>query len=374
MKKINRNYTSFFEYIGWVKPNPANSYPDRFRYLDGADDEEPYLLKKNEQGHERIIGYIYPADQMRGALYPFKKMGKDFVDTFKPYYSTGKLKRDLLQPLRGIKTFAQGVVSFLGGLFSLIIFPLTSYRNDAVEYAIYPLSWIIEGIANILRGATQVITSLLVYFIKLPLRGLLTFFQKEPHYAEDKPSIQRFVQEAKEKLQKIQREEKQDEPLYKLNYSKAYRELGEMKLQKQLNTVPPELLAQIGNEHFDYEPNKIPRDVLRLLGEIHRKYEKSVQDGWATRHDISKIQSSYLPVYNFFKKAGAIPTFSCMDNPKKMETEKRIGFYHPLVQCITWIKPEHQPPKVTTAELKQAQDYLNFFPDAMTRSAASCKT
>lgn len=373
MTKLNNNYISFFEYFGFGERDYSSPYG--FRYPDGADDKLPYYLRDrdllgNLLGNP-IVGYMHPTDQLVGALQPFKKIGKDFLDTWKPYYSTGKVERDLLQPFRGIKIFIKGIASFLGGVGCLILLavilltPFSKFLPYVAEHFLYPLSWMLEGVANILRGASQMVTSPLVYVIKMPLRGLLTLFQKEKKYAEDKTSIQELADKADRLLQRIERQETEDEPIHKIQCDseyRAFREIRDQKLwdknqkKKQHIGIPAEL-SNSDSTFTEYVPNKLPREVASLLYEIQRKYKKSVKDGWATRHD-NRIYVEYSKSYLFFEKAGAVPRLSYVDNPKAFEARRKGQA--PL-ESFAHIERESIPPAVAEEKILDAKQYLNRF-------------
>ncbi|MDR3503687.1 MAG: hypothetical protein P4L79_14005 [Legionella sp.] len=58
------------------------------------------------------------------------------------------------------------------------------------------LSWFSYGVLNILKGALQVVTTPLTYFIRAPLRGLISCFSDKPERFEDKESVKSLLAQA----------------------------------------------------------------------------------------------------------------------------------------------------------------------------------
>lgn len=287
MKKLNRNYLSLFEFLGLSKPDseqPQSYSVHGFRYHDGADKDPIVLLSKGQM----VLDAVYPRYQMLGALHPFVKMGKDFLDTFTPYYSRGKFKRDALQVVNGGINAAKGIVSCIGGLLALAIWliilpfalcclvtPLSYYARSIIPKVIYPLSWMIEGVGNIVRGITQVVTSAFTFLFKMPLRSILTFFQKEEKYAEDKPEIQRFVNEAARQVGSLNNEAVEIKRPERFEDQQALDAYNAAYAKKK-------------------ECNEVRSSVAALLFEAQRKYEKSVADGWSTRREFQQdVRTAY---------------------------------------------------------------------------------
>jgi hypothetical protein len=265
MKKFNRKYLSFFEFIKILISRPS---PER--YDDGADEDVVGLLYKGSMP----LYVIYPRYQFLGTLRPFAKMAKDFVDTFRPYYSTGKIKRDLLQPIRGVANILRGIASIVGGAIALVLWwiclPIAVCLPTVyLPQIIYPLSWLMEGVGEIVRGATQLIATPLI-FIKLPLRGLLTYLQKEKKFVEDKPEIQRLAEEAKSILPQLN--QGVDLPMLPDAYSEEQKFLEVIRSSEYKNAREKNVLC-----------NKHRKRFVALLSEIDRKYMKSIKDGWSPR-------------------------------------------------------------------------------------------
>lgn len=296
MKKLNRNYLSLFEWIGFIKadPNRPRAYGYHgFRYHDGSDKQHIYL-----HTHPKEIftpPAVYYQYQLLGAFYPLAKIVKDIIYTSKPYEATQQIQNDILQPVYGIGNCLKGIISITVGAlllagyfcllpFILIFFPLYVFGiilglfPPMPEKFIYPISWILEGVCNLIRGVSQIIFFPLTFLIKMPLRAFLTKNEKS-HYAEHKPEIQRLAKKGLSKLSKV-------EEIFKPNY------FLEWKNKSYTNC----------NDAF-METRKLTqaiREVTNLLYEVHRKYHKSVRKGWATDLNEPEVQSTYKNLFNVF--------------------------------------------------------------------------
>jgi len=128
-------------------------------------------------------------------LNPLVGMGKDAVDTFKPYASPYYLYRDLMQPLRGLGNLFVGTFNIIATPFLLPIYIIkTSFGKDqlgirnnfsdiignSVFLSAVAVSGIVNGISNIFRGVTQLIATPLTYFVKIPARTLFTSVKGAP--------------------------------------------------------------------------------------------------------------------------------------------------------------------------------------------------
>jgi hypothetical protein len=181
MKKINGGYESLFDYLvlrdfPFARAIQAKLYPDENKTVRYGN-HSPYVLRYNASPKHELV------DKFVGSFQPMADMLKDVIDTVKPYKSSYGLKRDILQPIRGITNVAKGVAI-------LIATPVLFVAN-AVRYALYSGSvrnfgknlainafrsatWSLDGVNNIIRGITQVATTPLTLLIKIPLRGIIT--------------------------------------------------------------------------------------------------------------------------------------------------------------------------------------------------------
>jgi hypothetical protein len=199
--------------------------------------------------------------QIKGSFQPLADMGKDLVDTFKPYRSNWYAKRDAKQPLYGTYNFFKGIVYIFASLLLLIIFPIycLSEKTRPKGYGyfstlggsyVFALSWFIDGILSIVRGATKIATTPLTWFIKMPLRGIMSVFTDEKDLLiKNKPSIQALVTEAK-----------------KVHAGKPFLE-GEIKRTE-------------------------------LINEIHRKYQKGTDPGWDSGLTLAEERRLYLNIFS----------------------------------------------------------------------------
>lgn len=368
MKKLDRNYISFFEYIS-SRVLGRDPHPDQpktysfhgYRYYDGSIEDRLILDQKgdidpvNPEGV--ILDSIYPRYQLLGAFKPLSRMAKDFIDTFKPYNTSKKLLLDLTQPFRGIKNILKGIISLAAGslLTSLMLvgMPFLFWYKPYTTRMVYPLSWMIEGVGNVLRGITQVLATPLMLF-KIPLRGLLTYRNEKP-VAEKKPEIVRLANEAKDLLTNDNNNVTEVTPL-----------LEKDKYRNQIKNEKKRIL--------------LARKLAPLLFEIQRKYEKSVENGWKTELNKENVKKAYNPTFGFFKEL-------CDKGPgyrtTSYFTSTDMDFYQKLVQnpqaqenikngklkiksegdgyvTVTGIEGK-EVPEITEDERIQAIEYLNKF-------------
>lgn len=132
-----------------------------------------------------------------GGLNPLLAIAKDVVDTFKPYKSSYYVQRDFLQPLRGLGNIIRGV-------FNIIVTPLiylvnvgrysiSAIRQKSFELFIDNMSLgslkagggFLEGICNIVRGVTQLISTPLTWLLRIPFRGLITLIKGKPTLSQN---------------------------------------------------------------------------------------------------------------------------------------------------------------------------------------------
>ncbi len=150
--------------------------------------------------------------------YPLTSIGKDFVDTFKPYKTNRHWRYDALQPLYGVGHILIGSMFLLTALFMMLMAAGGIFGTIAVAYA-YPLVLIgilalpvlidlgsifiagkaigcvvgvlgelkgevvektmmfiftLSGFPILIRGISQVATTPLTWLLKIPLRLILT--------------------------------------------------------------------------------------------------------------------------------------------------------------------------------------------------------
>lgn len=162
--------------------------------------------------------FLYPMNQNRdytpfwttqfsNAFYPWLDIGQDFTETFKRYRApkTNGFFSNLFQPLFGIGNVLKGLLlltvlainipfALLGTVFKLLLTPilllpkinmgfLGIYKSDnylkvmsrdiQYKYGVM-ISSLIDGINQLIRGASQILFTPLTWLLKMPLRGILS--------------------------------------------------------------------------------------------------------------------------------------------------------------------------------------------------------
>jgi uncharacterized membrane protein len=132
-----------------------------------------------------------------GGLNPLLSMGKDFVDTFKPYKSAYYVQKDLLQPLRGLGNIVRGVFNIIA---TPLIFLVNTVRYAAIaiqqrSFSLFTENMalgsikagggLLDGVSSIIRGATQLISTPLTWLIRMPLRGAITAIKGKPTVSQN---------------------------------------------------------------------------------------------------------------------------------------------------------------------------------------------
>lgn len=191
MPKINKDYTTLYTFIldSFFSDKASNLAS---KSLDIAYDERPFRYRLPFQGdvfrsrHEKNMlkwkqvapyrkyaGNLLDDDekdpgikQLLGGLQPVFDMRKDYVDTFKRYKVGMHVLRDLGQPIFGIGNVIKGALT-LGLTPVVFVLDLLSYPfqsdpkpQDFLSHASASFnrfsSWLLDGIASLIRGATQV--------------------------------------------------------------------------------------------------------------------------------------------------------------------------------------------------------------------------
>lgn len=155
-----------------------------------------------------------------------KKIGKIFSDYLKPYKSGHQIGQDFKQPLVGIGSFFAGLLKTGIGIFTLNPWSL------------------IDGLFNMVRGAIELITTPLNWFIKPITRGFVTLIHGGYKKIEENQGMQHLAQ-----------------------YGQAY-------------------LAQ--KEDVDLASDKTIYELLAVCNDMHRKFDKSVSRGQMTDLEIEE--------------------------------------------------------------------------------------
>lgn len=125
------------------------------------------------------------------AIEPFQNMVWDFVTIIHPYMSSRAFLLNLLQPFSGIYNILKGallslliipsIMLLIGAIISL---PFNNVSSSGIFYMSYLAALgAFKGVADIIRGATQIIFTPFTWFIKIPLRAIITLFKdSEPDY------------------------------------------------------------------------------------------------------------------------------------------------------------------------------------------------
>lgn len=206
MKKINGGFTSLYEYY-LANPDPeiVHHFAVFTYYLSEkffprinipSQRVAPYRDRYNEHPREPWL------DQMLGALQPLVAMIQDTQYTFKPYKSKRDALNDALQPLRGLRNIVRGSINFVAVpilwpvnllRYAIMARSFNEFGIRVLHYSLLCVSWLIDGTTSIVRGITQLLTTPLTWFIKLPLRAAITFFTGTPDICQNE-EIQRLVQ------------------------------------------------------------------------------------------------------------------------------------------------------------------------------------
>ncbi|CEK09698.1 FAD-dependent monooxygenase family protein [Legionella hackeliae] len=106
--------------------------------------------------------------------YTLSRIGKIFIDFFKPYKSEYQLKQDFKQPLVGLNDTFMGLLKIVVGFFTL----------DFWRFA--------DGIFSVLKGAIELATTPLVWIVKPISRSLISLFS-DPIKIEDNKGIRQLA-------------------------------------------------------------------------------------------------------------------------------------------------------------------------------------
>jgi len=115
-----------------------------------------------------------------GGFHPIISAEKDFLETFSRYHGASNVLSDLLQPLRGVGNIVRGIINLL---LLLPMFIVTLFANLITRSNVWSktkanvsrtIGGLIDGVCSVVRGMTQIITTPLTYFIRVPLRMSLS--------------------------------------------------------------------------------------------------------------------------------------------------------------------------------------------------------
>lgn len=158
-----------------------------------------------------------------------KKIAKIFADYFKPYKSNAQLSQDFKQPLVGVANLLIGLVKTLGGIFTFNLWSIA------------------DGLFNMARGAIELVTTPLTWFIKPVTRTVATLIHGGYKKIEENAGIITLAQYGQDYLTKIDESAlKSDKTIYEL---------------------------------------------LAVCNDIHRKFDKSVDRGQASELGVEEYSS-----------------------------------------------------------------------------------
>lgn len=237
MEKLNKGYVSVFNYLLDAEFPLAYEVYRAFFYRDSLKAvNAPFKLPPHFNPQTRRGGWF------TGAFQPLADMVKDFSDTFKPYKAKRYyIKRELLQPLRGLGNIARGVgiivavpfifaFSFFKSLYCAATWEsfkqqenfkglnVSSRTGFVTNFLLVSLMrtviWSIDSLCSLIRGATQIATAPLTWAVKIPVRLTLTA-AKPIVMLEDNSGMERLLELEKSYISG-DRENKKDDNVYKL--------------------------------------------------------------------------------------------------------------------------------------------------------------
>lgn len=374
-RKLNRNYVSFFDSLPCSGKKEIANVPDGYgyRYHDGIEDGRyiytPGIIPLPELGPENNFYYLH---QLSGMQRPLVKMAKDFTDTFEPYYTPKKHRKDWLQPINGVKNILKGAGSLLGGVMltaiivALLPLALCSPKDTLIEI-IYPLTWIVRGVLDIFRGITQVVFTPFVYLIKIPLRWSITNHKCRTHNiktVEMKPEIKRLASKARDYFNELKSAKDtltQEKKAGAVRIESAKKELVKIEAALECGTNTDDnsagktdlrsqkkRLENIIEEESRKEPKAVEYYIetlhrpMRILYEVNRKFNRSIHDGWKSNLNVSQLKKTYDSLYRFYRSHNALTVIAVNKD------------------FINGVDMNEQNDKIYDKFMKDADTYLKF--------------
>lgn len=186
-----------------LKIKPAFKIVKFVRKMKDFSHFEPPAQKEQAiQSYFRLLTKTHPRDKIRYEPYPhraynpdiklgqfayvpirysLRKMGKLFIDFFKPYKGTYQLANDFKQPLVGTVNITSGLVKIVTGIVKPSRFAdgLFTLARGLLELALWPLAWTLKPL----------------------LRGLITLIDNKPHLIEKNHGMEKLAARGEELLQ-----------------------------------------------------------------------------------------------------------------------------------------------------------------------------
>ncbi len=201
MRKLDKSYITLFDFF-------LAKFPALFTPIYKH-------LYKRLFPERKLKNLISDSSEFIGALQPLADIVKDVVDVTKPYRSWWYAERDLWQPIYGIGNLLKGIVYLIAALpilvGMLIELAITSndresFAEDAAAFCLLSLSWLVDGLSSLIRGAEQLVLAPLAYLFKMTIRAAVTayyYFNSDPEkkaflLAENRPGIQTLVKEIRQ--------------------------------------------------------------------------------------------------------------------------------------------------------------------------------
>jgi hypothetical protein len=321
MITINKNY---FRAFGWLRNYPLVGLVRNYFYPEEVVRED--TIRTVPDSYK--LNYINKRSRFRqllGSFQPVADIAKDFIDTFKPYKSRFHIKRDFLQPWWGTVNIVKGVVTIVAAPFFVLfvgyqILSASKFKGMRlrvlVNNLVNPISWIIEGVLNIVRGFTQLITTPVTWLVKMPFRGILTAIMGTPTI-EQNLGMRNLVKIGKLNLEQAVESHEQKEEAGKaltqpmLPKAQFYREFflnrtGEAMSEAQLaDCVRYEIHRKYLKSLLRGQPTFINDDRERRLFEAQNYQRYSEYPAGPIRTDRATAGLQYLGLFSTDRKAQA---------------------------------------------------------------------
>lgn len=290
MRKINHRYISLFEYLS------LNNYPlfrwihnhvDWYDYFGMTENKDLHSYGKYSDNHQ--MNWL---TQWKGGLQHLVSIVNDLEHTVKPFNDKNDLLKEILQPYRGIKNILRGITNLVLApllfLFDFIAYPTRSLFTWSFEglgrnlnHSLMCLvTWSADGLLSLARGVVQLATTPLNWFLRLPLRGILTGIQGAPDIIEN-DQVGPLIHEVEELLHEDCEKVTKDMEYILLELKEAYLSWNAAKFGSHNNTNTNQEICSEYNKLYENNDEKIlnPGKVRWFLTKIKPKVD-SPQDNF----------------------------------------------------------------------------------------------
>jgi hypothetical protein len=144
-------------------------------------------MSKSLKNRIKTKGKEYSEHDYKRALSPFLEMAKDVVETGSHYKNWKQVRRDLAQPLIGVGNVLKGTGILCLSILGIIFYPIGMLAINFISdygsiknkehYFNYCVSSALYGMTSALKGAIQIVTAPLTWFIKMPVRAIITAYK-----------------------------------------------------------------------------------------------------------------------------------------------------------------------------------------------------